>query len=1511
MRLRTALNEYKRHRGRRFAEERRTTDGAFSAHGDRLVYVDPEGSLRDYSSALSGLYGIDRSRLGIETNEGTRWFDEFSTVRQHYYRETNVVETEYDARGFTVHQYDLTLGRAHLTHVELRGAIPAEAELTAFLTFAPEGRETQVGRLIHENVGPDDTKTVEVFHRGEHDYVTASNGIIDVRGQIPERFAEILSEEAYEFPRDAVIDRFEDTHLSGDVVVNAPLEQSGRAARTTLVTQLSDHDSLGREQALADIRECAEAHRTADDIRAAGRERATVAVPDSAPNGRAVRSDLRALSLLTAPTGAHIAAPEFDPFYSHSGGYGYTWFRDEAETGRNLLDADRLLDLGLQADVEATAEFFCRTQQDDGSWAHRAWAVDGSLAPGWAHGRVEGAGNQEYQADQTASAVAFLATLLSERGERLDEELTDSIRSAIADGLAVLDETLEDDGLPTRCQNLWENMDGRFTHTAATYLQAYATVADAPLADGLTDHARQQADIVIEAFDQLWSEKREVYGIRLNKSGKIDNRIDSGTFAVVEAFIAYDRLAELDADRLDRLADHVLNVFDGLYRDPDDSDVAGLARFEGDTWRSAGQSGEKIWSVSTAWGANAAADLGVLLADRGRDDEADDCFEMAETLYEHLLPDGPLASDAGYLAEQVFDDGTLDGAAPLGWSHALRLRATAVLREQNALPASTPAPSGPESRPRWTTGEKYGVATVADHGKPDASKVWYTLTEGALTELRFPRVDLMNLRTVDFLIAETGGKAAYTARTHNETRIDDDTDTIERRVEPTDDDALLFRHVIREQGDGRGHEWTLTVEYAIDPNHDAVVADVDFEAEDDNEYELYAIADIALTNTGTQDRGYRLGETGNYHLAARDAEAYDTGSEPLLTDENGDIYSVAVAMTTASRFDWATVGVAGSEHLSGLFSSGKRPVPNDRLDNDNIVLVGRVGSGDIDETLAVGFGENADTAAALGEAEGALARSYETVRSEFAETWDGFLADKPVPESVSGDADLLAQYKSCLMALRAVEDKTYMGAGIASPSVPWGEAVTADEPKGYGYNFVWSRDLYQVFTVFEAVDDLRTATDALQYIYEYQQDDEGFIPQNTYVNGLTRWGGEQIDNISFPQVMAYQLAENGVEFDDVEYDYINVKRSADYVARNGPATAQERWEEEAGYSPSSIAAEIAGLVCAADLAIEEGEDGDALPWLALADEWAERVEEWCATETGTELHTHTPYYVRVTRDGNPEAGHLRTLANAGPTLDEREIIDGGFLELTRLGIKPHDDEVITNSLVEVDETIRVDTPQGPAFYRYNGDGYGERGEEAEGAPWSVETKGKGRLWPIFTGERGEYELLAGTEEGPLAPQSLLETMAGFANSGRMIAEQVWDRHIENEYNWDIGEGTGAATPLAWSMAQFIRLAHSIDAGKPVEMPTAVANRYLSDERGPKPTLRTETRIVDDDLQVTGETDGELLAVKVNGDTEVCEVEDGSFELTAPIGHGEIPVTVAAASDTDLRRAGTAVERFTI
>jgi glucan 1,4-alpha-glucosidase len=1510
MRLKTALNGYKRRGGERFPEESRTVEGAFSGHADRLVHVSPTGALQDYSTSLSGLNGIDRSRFAVETPEDTYWFEDLHVIRQHHYHETSLVETEFDANGFTVHQFDLTLGRAHVTHVELRGEVPAEARLIAFVTLAPEGREGSVGSLIHENSGSGGSKALEVYHRREHDYVTASTGLQSVRGQRPERFEEILNYDAVGFPRGGV-EPHDETRLSGDFVAVAPLEQEGRSARTTLVTQLSDHDELDRDTALADLRACALKHDSAERLREAARERAVADIPEDTPRSELVRSDLRALDLLEGPTGAHIAAPEFDPFYANSGGYGYVWFRDDANVARRLLVAGDYFDVDTGAAFADIARVYCETQLPDGTWPHRVWATDGSLAPGWANANLEGASaSGEYQADQTATATAFLATLLEERGTALPAAVASDVRGSIADAVTAMREGLED-GLPEPCQNAWENAIAQFTHTAATYLDAFAVVAGAPVPRSVAEDAREGAEAVRAGLDQLWDTDQERYAMSLT-GGERDDRLDAATLALVRAVQSYDALVEggVDATVLDRLTAHLRATLNGLFRNPPGSELAGLVRYEEDRWRTADQMEPKVWSVATAMGAVASAQFGGLLESHGRDGDA--FFDRAGDLYRLLDADGPFATRAGYLAEQAFDDGALDSAAPLGWSHALRLHATALLDSAGALPAGTEETTVPTERPRWTTGEKYGLCTAADHVSSDPSRVWFTLTEGALTEARFPRIDVMNVRTLDYLIKcpEDG----YTVRTHTERG--ERTDTIERRVEPVDDDALRYRHVFSEDGNSRGHAWRLTVEYATDPEHDALVADVNFTAKGDREYQVFAVGDAALANTGTRDRGLRVGETGNYNLLVRDPSAY-TGDvdDPLLADENGDGYSVAMALAAADRFEWATVGVAGSDAMMELFAGEELPDSRTSVDDENVVLVGRLGSGSsVTGTLAVGFARRANTAAALGEANGALERGFGTVKKAYADTWRSALSETTVPDAVDGG--LATQYRTALMSLIAVEDKTYHGASIASPSVPWGGAVTADEAKGYGYNFVWSRDLYQVFSVFMETGFEHIAREQLEYIYDHQQDGGGFIPQNTYVNGTTRWGGEQMDNISFPAVMAYQLWESGVDFGDAGYEYEHVRRSADYVARNGPATAQERWEEEAGYSPSSIAAEIAGLACAGKLAIETGETGDALVWLALADHWTNCVEAWTATDTGTDRHEETPYYIRVSRDGDPDAGHLRTLANDGPTLDERDIIDAGFLDLVRLGIKPPDDPVMRNSLREVDSTIRVDANSTAGFYRYNGDGYGERATGDPGAPWSVEYSGKGRLWPLLTGERAEYELLAEEPggQGGLDPADCLETISEFANSGRMIAEQVWDREHGTEYNWTFGEGTGSATPLAWSMAQYVRLAHGIDAGEPVETPAFVKRRYQERRRHEpdrSPALRAEVHFQGGELIVTGESTGALVAVKTAVDATVVKPDDGAFEVRLDAEPGGNELTVAAASHEDLDDAGTTVRRLSL
>jgi glucan 1,4-alpha-glucosidase len=1497
--------------------------------------------------------------MGITAGRGVRWFDELTTTRQHYDDDTPLVETEYDAGRYTIHQFDLVVGDTHLTHVELRGAPPADAELVAACAFSPDMVEGRVGNLVHEAAGPDDGSVVEVYHRTEHDFLTASTGLSAAHGQRLRTITELLGEDEEGFPHRGEIDQREDSRLTPDVVVRAPFERDGRTERVTLAsravvdrreTRETGDDAMDalsdgpdRQRRIEEISRIATAYPDANDLREAAAGRGPT-VPEDVPRRSVITSDLRALDLLTAESGARIAAPEFDPFYSTSGGYGYTWFRDEAETATALLNASEELDLDADEELLATASFFCRTQDADGSWPHRVWADSGKVAPGWANARIEGANGTpgpNDQLDQPAAVVAFLARL--RRTADLPEEWRERIDATIADAVAFLRETTEDDGLPRRCQNCWENALGRFTHTGATYLRAFAAVARAPVDDETRVAAAAAADDALAGLDDRWDSEIGRFPQRASSESR-DSRADASTFALATAAVEYaglrDERADVDGAATDgsgavvpapefesflgHVRTHVLNSIEALRRET--ADVEGLVRFTGDDWRTAEQGAAKVWSIATLWGATAAASLAGLVSER--EEDATRLFDAARELYSLCEPDGAFVNDAGLFAEQVFDDGDLDSATPIGWSHALRIDATVTLAKHGALPVPHDTPTGPNEAPHWTTGRKFGVGTPADHATDDPVPVWFTLSEGAFTEARFPRIDVMNIRTFDFLVADP--ETGYTVRTFDETSHVTTTETVERRTEPTVDDALAYTQTIRETGDSHGHEWTLTVEYAVDTDGDAVLADVDFEG--GREYDVYALVDTTITNVGTNDRGDRVSGEDGYHLIARNDDAAERSTGKLV-DDDGDSFEVALALASADPFEWASVLDAGGEESTALFGDGERDEGSAEA-TGNVVLAGLVGSGtSVSDTVAIGFAEEADTAAALGEARGAISRGFADVADAYVETWREWLADREFPDSVTGDADLETQYRFALMTLAAVEDKRHDGAGIASPSVPWGETEYAAEDRGYGYNFVWSRDLYQVFTALIEVGEVERGADALAYLYNTQQDEDGFLPQNTYIDGRTRWGGEQMDNIAFPSVMAWQLYEHGVSPTDANYTYDQVRRSLGYIAVNGPETAQERWEEEAGFSPSSIAAEIAGLVCGAALALSEADrieadgaaDGsdpdalraDALAWLGLADDWTERVESWCATSTGTERHAETPYYLRVTAAGDPESGRPRTIANDGPTYDEREIVDGGFLELVRLGVKPADDETVRNSVSVVDDSIRVDTPHGPAWYRYVGDAYGEIATGDPGAPWAGTGDGRGRLWPIFTGERGEYELRAradgpdafgGTDEEELEPDALLETMAGFGNSGRMLPEQVWDREHPTDYGWEFGEGTGGATPLAWTMAGYIRLAHGVDAGEPVETPGVVRDRYVERDRPAGPDLTASVEYTGENLVVSGETTGSAVAVYAADGSTLATPEDGEYAVRLD-ADTDVDTVVVAAATTDAADAEAALDEF--
>jgi len=545
-----------------------------------------------------------------------------------------------------------------------------------------------------------------------------------------------------------------------------------------------------------------------------------------------------------------------------------------------------------------------------------------------------------------------------------------------------------------------------------------------------------------------------------------------------------------------------------------------------------------------------------------------------------------------------------------------------------------------------------------------------------------------------------------------------------------------------------------------------------------------------------------------------------------------------------------------SDGLEQLRQFGKIRTSYSKAENGNVVQIAKINFTKLNRNtnyrfnFALGFGQTANEA--LKTAQDSLKQNFYITFEEYEKGWADYVKTLPRVEP-----KYQAQFDMAAMVLRAFEDKTYRGGNVASLSTPWGGGVNGNETTT-GYHLVWSRDLYQVATAYMALGDQASAERALDYLFKYQQREDGSFPQISWLDGRTVGDSIQLDEVSYPLILAYQLGKT----DRATYEK-NIKRSAEYIVKNGPKTQQERWEEEAGYSPSTIAAEIAGLVCAAEIARKNGDHETAKRWLAVADDWQKNIEKWTVTTTGK--YGDGNYYLRLSQNGKPDSGEKLELNNGAGTFDEREIVDAGFLELARFGIKPADDPLIVKSLKVVDEVLRVKTPNGESFYRYNHDGYGDT-YDGRRWNWDATWRGNGHLWVLLTGERGQYELAKYAQmelerkqaalksfpvkiditrrnntsktakNNPLLGKafSRLDAMLAFSNDGLMIPEQVWSKP-EIAKNFDLGfipptlkfgEGNGSATPLAWSMAQFIRLAMNLKAGRNLETPDVVYNRYV-------------------------------------------------------------------------------------
>ena len=800
------------------------------------------------------------------------------------------------------------------------------------------------------------------------------------------------------------------------------------------------------------------------------------------------------------------------------------------------------------------------------------------------------------------------------------------------------------------------------------------------------------------------------------------------------------------------------------------------------------------------------------------------------------------------------------------------------------------APGAPGRDAQWPSAGKEAVGT----SNTPASKVWFTLQGGALTEVYYPTVDKANVQKLELVVVH-----AQTGRVETETA-----DTTSRVVPAAD--SLSFTQI----STARSGEYEIVKEYTVDPARDVVLIRINFRGHfkrRENDYQLFVYYDPSLNNSGMHDTAWTQGDA----LLASDG---DVSSALVVRDSFADLAesleklrarAKAEGFTVADpNFSQMTNGFLGtSDGLTQLRGGPPDTFPRrvetfGRAEDGNVVQVAALAPPAIEReyccrpyTLALGFGRTPD--GALGAARASLKKGFDACEAEYKSGWRDYLKTvrRVAPK-------YQRQYDAAAMVLKAHEDKTYKGAMIASLSVPWGGGANANEPNVGGYHLVWSRDLYQVATAFEAFGDRASAVRALDYLFRVQQKPDGSFPQNSWLDGRPFWGSLQMDEVSYPLVLAHRLGRT-----DRETYLKHVRPAADFIVRHGPFTPQERWEEKSGYSPSTIAAEIAGLVCAAELARRNHDEASAAIYLAAADEFARNVERWTATTTGP--HGDRNYYLRLSFNEDPDDGAPFDVGNGGGTFDEREIVDAGFLELVRLGVRAPQDPLVSKSLAVIDKVIRVETPNGASFYRYNHDGYGEM-DDGRNWNWDGKYTGKGRLWALLAGERGQYELSLGRR---LNAQRRLDAMLGFANAGLMIPEQVWDRSASPAPWLKFGEGTGSATPLAWSMAQFIRLTTNLKVGRNLDTPDLVRARYAgrtaptprADADFYFPARETLERMEPGaTFRVTGNTrtaGGRVFILDGSGRRELKADDKGnfSFEVKAARGTSQVVIAVVAPS----------------
>lgn len=672
-----------------------------------------------------------------------------------------------------------------------------------------------------------------------------------------------------------------------------------------------------------------------------------------------------------------------------------------------------------------------------------------------------------------------------------------------------------------------------------------------------------------------------------------------------------------------------------------------------------------------------------------------------------------------------------------------------------------------------------------------SSRVWFTLSHGIFNEVYYPRIDQACLRDLGLLV--TDGDAFFSEEKRD----------AESHVEWIRPGIPAFRVENR----CRSGRYRITKRIVTDPHRDVVLQHTTFEALRGrlDDYRVYVLLAPHLANGGWGNTA----RVGHYK-----------GLPMLFAERNGTCLAVACSPAW-TRGSAGFVGV--SDGWQDVASHKAMTWSYERAEDGNVALIGDVDMAAGRGTFVVALAFGTSTADAGHLARASLLAGFEPAFQAYVRDWEAWQARLADGKAWSGDTERAV--RTSVAVLRCHEEKRLAGAVIASLSIPWGDRKSDDDLGGY--HLVWPRDLVECAGGLLAAGAPADARRILDYLRVTQSAD-GSWPQNMWASGESYWHGIQLDETAFPVLLVDLLQRHGhLDADAAKTFWPMIRQAVRFLVDNGPSSQQDRWEENAGLSPFTMAVEVAGLLVAADHADRFGAADLAGYLRETADAWNETIDE-CLYVRGTELAQQVGvdgYYVRIapseTADAASPAGGFVPIKNRpwpAPGMPAAEIVSPDALALVRFGLRAADDTRVVNTARVIDAVLMVDLPQGPGWRRYNGDGYGEH---ADGS--AFDGVGIGRVWPLLIGERAHYELAAGRRD---AAERLLATLAACASDGGLLPEQVWDAADVPARELFRGRPSGSAMPLAWAHAEHVKLLRSLRDGRIFDLPPQPYQRYV-------------------------------------------------------------------------------------